>query len=121
MCHIDADSVGGAAAVAEEQLELPGSDQPIPTFAYGYQPGRPDPTVVIIHDVNGANTPLTKTVGHGKALFFRDGQEFTGTWSRAKASQPTQYKFDDGTPAVFAGGQIWVTLLGRGRPVVVKP
>jgi hypothetical protein len=75
----------------------------------------------VYHDVNGANTPLTKTVGHGKALFFRDGQEFTGTWSRAKASQPTQYKFADGTPAVFAGGQIWVTLLGRGRPVAVKP
>lgn len=74
----------------------------------------------VYHDVNGANTPLTKTVGQGKALFFRDGQEFKGTWTRAKASQPTTYTFADGSPAVFAGGQVWIALLGRGRPVTVN-
>jgi hypothetical protein len=72
------------------------------------------------HDVNGANTPLTKTVGHGKALFFRDGQVFKGTWQRPKVSQATQYTFADGSPAVFAAGQIWVALLGRDRPVTIK-
>jgi hypothetical protein len=72
------------------------------------------------HDVNGANTPLTETVGHGKALFFRDGQQFKGTWKRAKASQPTTYAFADGSPAIFAAGQIWVALLGTGRPVTVN-
>jgi Protein of unknown function (DUF3048) N-terminal domain/Protein of unknown function (DUF3048) C-terminal domain len=77
-------------------------------------------TASVYHDVNGANTPLTKTVGHGAALFFRDGKEFKGTWTRAKASEPTKYKFADGSPAVFAGGQIWVALLGRGRPVTVN-
>jgi Protein of unknown function (DUF3048) N-terminal domain/Protein of unknown function (DUF3048) C-terminal domain len=69
------------------------------------------------HDVNGANTPLTETVGHGKALFFRDGQEFKGKWSRTSATQPTQYTFADGTEAVFAPGQIWIALLPKGRPV----
>jgi Protein of unknown function (DUF3048) N-terminal domain/Protein of unknown function (DUF3048) C-terminal domain len=73
----------------------------------------------VYHDVNGANTPRTKSIGTGKALFFRDGQEFIGTWTRTKASQPTQYAFADGSPAVFAGGQIWIALLGRGSPVSV--
>lgn len=76
---------------------------------------RPSP----YHDVNGANTPLTETIGHGKALIFRDGQVFQGAWSRAKATQPTTYTFADGTPAVFAPGQVWVALLGRGRPVSI--
>jgi hypothetical protein len=68
-------------------------------------------------DVNHVNTPFTKTVGSGKALFFRNGHEFTGKWSRSKASQPTKYTFADGSPAVFAPGQLWVALLPKGRPV----
>jgi hypothetical protein len=71
------------------------------------------------HDVNGANTPLTETLGHGKALFFRDGQVFKGKWARGKAAQPTKYTFADGSPAVFASGQVWIALLGRGRPVTI--
>ena len=77
-------------------------------------------TPSVYHDVNGANTPLTKTVGHGKALFFRDGQEYEGKWSRSKASEPTKYTFADGSPAVFAPGQIWIALLPKGRPVTAN-
>lgn len=68
-------------------------------------------------DVNHANTPFTKTVGHGKALFFRDGKVFQGKWSRGKSAQPTKYTFANGSPAVFAPGQLWIALLPRGRPV----
>jgi hypothetical protein len=68
-------------------------------------------------DVNHVNTPFTKTVGHGKAVFFRNGQEFTGKWSRSKSSQPIKYTFADGSPAVFAAGQVWIALLPKGRPV----
>jgi len=71
-------------------------------------------------DVNHANTPFTKTVGRGKAVFFRDGKEFQGKWSRSKASQPTQYTFADGSPAVFAPGQVWIALLPKGRPVTAS-
>jgi hypothetical protein len=68
-------------------------------------------------DVNHANTPFTQTVGRGKALFFRDGQEFKGNWTRASATEPTHYTFANGTEAVFAPGQIWIALLPKGRPV----
>lgn len=70
------------------------------------------------NDVNGANTPETVTTGKGKALFFRDGKVYEGAWSRPKAGRPTAYTIA-GQPAVFAPGQIWVTLIGRDRPVSV--
>lgn len=71
------------------------------------------------HDINGANTPQTLTVGHGRALFFRDGQVFEGAWSRDKAKHVTRYTIG-GAPATFHPGQIWVTLIGRDRPVSVR-
>lgn len=90
--------------------------------------GRLGPTTFVVqfatvkpsryNDVNGANTPMTETVGKGRAMIFRDGQVFEGAWSRAKASDPTSYTIG-GVPAVFAPGQIWVTLIGRDRPVTV--
>jgi hypothetical protein len=72
----------------------------------------------IYHDVNGANTPQTVTVGSGKAMFFRDGQVFRGTWSRAKASAPTSYTIG-GQPASLAAGQIWIALVNRNTHVAI--
>ena len=43
------------------------------------------------HDVNGANTPETVTVGKGRALIFRDGKVFKGAWSRPRAGAVTSY------------------------------
>lgn len=90
--------------------------------------GRLGPTTLVVqfttvkpspyYDVNGANTPMTETVGKGRALVFRDGQVFKGAWSRAKAGDPTAYTMA-GAPAVFAPGQVWVALIGRDRPVTV--
>jgi hypothetical protein len=68
------------------------------------------------HDVNGANTPQTVTVGKGRALFFRDGRVFRGAWSRPKAGAVTSYTIA-GQPASLAAGQLWVALIGRDRPV----
>jgi hypothetical protein len=73
----------------------------------------------VYHDINGANTPQTLTVGHGKALIFRDGQEYVGAWSRAKASAVTSYTIG-GQPASFAPGQIWIALFDRTRHVVTR-
>ena len=90
--------------------------------------GRLGPTTLVVqftdvvasnyYDVNGANTPLTRTVGKGRALIFRDGQVYKGAWLRARAGDPTTYTIG-GAPAVFAPGQVWVALLGRDRPVTV--
>lgn len=71
------------------------------------------------YDVNGAETPMTETVGSGRALILRDGQVYEGRWQRDQAWQPIRYTVG-GQPAVFAPGQIWVALVGRGRPVTVR-
>lgn len=84
------------------------------TFVVQFATVKPSP----YQDVNGANTPMTETVGKGRALIFRDGQVFNGAWSRARASDPTSYTIG-GAPAVFAPGQIWVSLIGRDRPVTI--
>ena len=71
------------------------------------------------HDINGAVTPNSRTVGSGKALIFREGKVYDARWSRARASEPTSYTIG-GQPAVLAPGQIWIALLGKGRPVSVS-
>jgi hypothetical protein len=101
-------SMDGAKDMAAEGGQLGPT-----TFIVQYSKLRPS----AYKDVNGANTPLTVTTGNGKALFFRNGKVFKGTWQRSKSSAPTKYTFANGSPAVFAPGQIWVALLGRGRPV----
>ncbi|MFL6240760.1 MAG: DUF3048 domain-containing protein [Actinomycetes bacterium] len=44
-----------------------------------------------LHDVNHNVTPYTHTVGHGSAVFFRDGHAVTGTWSRRTAHSGTTW------------------------------
>jgi hypothetical protein len=76
-------------------------------------------TPSVYRDVNGANTPMTHTVGKGRALIFRDGRVYQGRWSRPKAKAATVYQMR-GRRAVFAPGQIWVALLKRNSPVDVS-
>ena len=85
------------------------------TFVVQYVTVKPS----VYHDINGANTPQTLTVGHGTALIFRNGQEYVGAWSRAKASDVTSYTIG-GQPASFAPGQIWVALFDRTRHAVTR-
>jgi hypothetical protein len=70
-------------------------------------------------DVNGVVTPTSRTVGSGRAMIFRDGKVYEGRWARGKATDPTSYTIA-GQPAVFAAGNLWVALLGKGRPVLVR-
>jgi len=85
------------------------------TFVVQFATVRPS----VYRDVNGANTPLTETVGKGKTLVFRDGQVYEGAWERSKAWKPTTYTIG-GRPAVLSPGQVWVALIGRDRPVTVR-
>lgn len=64
-------------------------------------------------DKFGGVTPLSKTVGSGKAYILRDGQMFTTTWNRAFPDSGTTFTLPDGTVMNFAPGQIWVALTDR--------
>ena len=72
-------------------------------------------TKSIYHDFLGNYTPLSRSVGTGTALFLRNGQYWTGTWSRPSAAAGTTWTVD-GQPFPMAAGQIWVVLMNKQTP-----
>jgi hypothetical protein len=64
-------------------------------------------------DKFGGVTPLSETVGTGKAYILRDGQVFETQWSRAFPDSGTTFSLPDGSSMNFAPGQIWVALTDR--------
>ena len=63
-----------------------------------------------IRDQSGEPVPEAKLVGEGRALVFRDGMVFEGTWSRASPEAITEYKTADGQSLTLNPGQTWVEL-----------
>ena len=64
-------------------------------------------------DKFGGVTPLSETVGTGKAYVLRDGQRFVTSWSRASSKAGTTFTFSDGATMNFKAGQVWVALTDR--------
>ena len=64
-------------------------------------------------DKFGGVTPLSKTVGSGKAYVLRDGAMFETTWNRAFPDSGTTFSLADGSAMNFAPGQVWVALTDR--------
>jgi len=64
-------------------------------------------------DKLGGITPLSETVGTGKAYVLRNGEVFTTIWNRATPDSGTTFTFSDGSVMNFASGQIWVALTDR--------
>jgi hypothetical protein len=64
-------------------------------------------------DKFGGVTPLSETVGTGKAYVLRDGQRFVTIWSRASSEAGTTFTFSDGATMNFSAGQVWVALTDR--------
>jgi hypothetical protein len=63
-----------------------------------------------IEDAHGTVSPVARTVGSGQAVVLRDGQRFTGTWSRPTAQSPTTFHTADGQELPLAPGPVWVLL-----------
>jgi hypothetical protein len=55
-------------------------------------------------------SPVARTVGSGQAVVLRDGQRFTGTWSRPDTRSPTTFHTTDGRELPLAAGPVWVLL-----------
>ncbi len=64
-------------------------------------------------DKFGGVTPLSETIGTGKAYVLRNGELFTTTWNRAFADAGTTFTLPDGSSMNFAPGQVWVALTDR--------
>lgn len=68
-------------------------------------------------DHNGNGTPVTVTVGTGKAVLLRAGHLYNGTWTRRAASLPTTWTAAGGGPLRLAAGRTWVLLVPTGVPI----
>lgn len=77
-------------------------------------------TPSIYHDHRGNYTPFSNTVGSGTGYLLRDGQEIPVLWSRPTAGDPTTWTLNDGSPAFFHPGQIWIALTDQ-QPVFKRP
>jgi hypothetical protein len=64
-------------------------------------------------DKFGGVTPLSETIGTGKAYVLRDGELFATTWNRPFADSGTSFTLPDGSPMFFAPGRVWVALTDR--------
>ena len=64
-------------------------------------------------DKLGGVTPISETIGTGKAYVLRNGERFVTTWNRATADSGTTFTFSDGTVMNFDRGQVWVALTDR--------
>ena len=64
-------------------------------------------------DKFGGVTPLSETIGTGKAYVLRNGELFTTTWNRPFADSGTTFTLPDGSSMNFAPGQVWVALTDR--------
>jgi Protein of unknown function (DUF3048) N-terminal domain/Protein of unknown function (DUF3048) C-terminal domain len=77
------------------------------------------PTTVDRGDVDVAGNPAsyTHTIGHGRALLFRDGRVIDGTWQRGSAIAPTQFLDKSGKPMLLRPGGTWVLLAPTNSPL----
>lgn len=64
-----------------------------------------------VRDVAGSPSPFAATVGSGDAVALRDGQAFSGRWSRPTPDSVTSYTRPDGSSLTFAPGPVWVVLV----------
>lgn len=67
-------------------------------------------TPSIYSDKFGGVTPFSATVGQGSGYILRDGKVSDARWQRLDATSGTTWTLSDGTPILFAPGQIWVAL-----------
>jgi hypothetical protein len=68
-------------------------------------------------DVNGNPSQFTHSVGRGKAVLFRNGRQYDGTWSRLSATSPTHFVDSaTGKAMTMAPGGAYVVLAATGAP-----
>ena len=70
-------------------------------------------------DVLGAPSPVSDSIGHGRALILRDGRAIHATWKRTSARTGTRYVDDKGRDIPLHAGSTWVLLLPDSRSATI--
>ncbi len=83
--------------------------------------------IVLLEDESQANDGyennlhmLYGTKGTGKALFFMDGKEIKGTWSKASRTSRTKLHDTNGNEITFTRGKLWFEITLNTSTIGVK-
>jgi hypothetical protein len=68
-------------------------------------------------DVLGNPAQYTHTVGHGKAVVFRNGKRIDGTWDRPSETDGTKLQTTAGKPLPLMPGGVWFVLVATNAPL----
>jgi hypothetical protein len=68
-------------------------------------------------DVLGNPAQYTHTIGHGRAVVFRNGRRIEGTWSRQAVGDGTTLSSTDGKAITLAPGGAWFVLVATNAPL----
>lgn len=66
---------------------------------------------------DGAQLTTIHTIGSGRALFYIDGEQVEGTWSKADRSSKTVFKDTAGNEIKLNPGQTWIEVVPSGNAV----
>ena len=61
-------------------------------------------------DVNGNPQQFTHSIGTGAAHVFRNGREYSGSWSRKSVTAPTVFRDTKGAQITLNPGGVWIAL-----------
>ena len=73
----------------------------------------------IYHDFRGNYTPLSTSIGTGKALILRNGLAWAATWMRRSAASGTRWLVN-GHSFPLAAGQVWVLLINKNTRATIS-
>jgi Protein of unknown function (DUF3048) N-terminal domain/Protein of unknown function (DUF3048) C-terminal domain len=68
-------------------------------------------------DVRGNPAMYTHTVGHGRAVVYRDGRRIDGQWQRNSVTDGTSLTTAAGKPIPLTPGGAWFVLVATGAPL----
>jgi hypothetical protein len=68
-------------------------------------------------DVLGHPAQYTHTIGHGRAVVFRDGRRVDGSWTRRTVNDGTTLRDADGKAITLAPGGAWFVLVKTDAPL----
>jgi hypothetical protein len=71
-------------------------------------------------DVLGNPAKYSHTLGHGRAVVFRDGRRIDGTWHRSSVTDGTSLTTAAGQPIPLAPGGAWFVLVATDAPLSAR-
>lgn len=80
----------------------------------------PHTTTYLVEDALGSLSLDQNIFGSGRALVFRDGYMYEGTWSTDSLGQLPRFQMQDGQDIPLRPGRTWIAMVPEGYRVTVE-